>query len=146
MKSKFLHFYLFSACLEALSPVSNNISGFSFRPAYIPCMSLRLLLWGVSDYDWKIAVVCYDLLHLIRCVMCSPPFTSVVTIFFVHKNGDHGRKRWTIPLFYLLPFYYHIHSNKCPGCLDRLFWVGVYLFHYLLQGSTKNIWFWPISS
>ena len=31
---------------------------------------------------------------------------------------------------------YYIHSNKRPGHLKKLFWVGAYLFQYLLQRST----------
>ena len=30
-------------------------------------------------------------------------------------------------------YMYHIHSNKHPGCKDKLFQVGAYLFQYLLQ-------------
>ena len=33
---------------------------------------------------------------------------------------------------------YRIHSNKGPGRLDKSFWVGAYLFQYLLKGSTPK--------
>ena len=33
---------------------------------------------------------------------------------------------------------YRIHSNKHLGYLGKSFWVGAYLFQYLLQRSTKK--------
>ena len=39
---------------------------------------------------------------------------------------------------------YHIHSNKRPGHLDKLFRVGAYLFQYLLQGSTQKFMIFTI--
>ena len=42
-------------------------------------------------------------------------------------------------LFFLKIQIYFIHSNKRPRCLDKSFWVGAYVFHYLLQGSSKNV-------
>ena len=35
-------------------------------------------------------------------------------------------------------YMYRIHSSKRPGRQDKSFWVGAYLFHYLLQGSTPK--------
>ena len=34
--------------------------------------------------------------------------------------------------------HYRIHSNKSLGHLDKSFWVGAYLFQYMLKGSTQK--------
>ena len=36
----------------------------------------------------------------------------------------------------IIVFLHGIHSNKRPGHLDKSFWMGAYLFQYLLQRST----------
>ena len=81
----------------------------------IPVYNVLLQLW--ANFCWKVK---YKNNHILAAVFKNTLHFTPVYV-------------WGVQIYSIIAFF-----QQVPRRLDKLFWVGSYLFQYLLQGSTQK--------
>ena len=95
--------------------------------------SFPLFLLWFSPLPYSMDVFCLYFMHTTQ--IWNERFLTLSTSESIVDNLSN----LSFSFKQILKFNYSIHSNRRPGCLDKSFWVGAYLFQYLLQGLTQKL-------